>query len=414
MRAGRSPGSDGRPDRLKTIDKVGFIMIMHLVSPSKFRSALVIGKSEALAKVDKDCLKRVDIRDVRTAFSAADARRILSRFSAEIVICADELADASGLDFVRSLRADDALRDLPVIMVSTAPGREAVLQSVAAGCAGYLVRPYSLDALSRHMDAAWRLRAFAGEQADVLRRAGRAAASGEMAKAASDYESVVSAGDPVAYFEDGASYLEKGRFDQAIDAFNRAVKLNELYAEAYLGLSRSYAGKGFINQARKYFGKAAYASLVDRRFAALKEQFVALYRGEVDGFNPFAALGREMSKLRDLAGAEEAFGCALELAPKDGSLHVELARVYHAQRRSEKALASVNSALSLRGDDHVAQQLYQSLTGRGYDDIGEPFEEPLEFKPSFTMRIINAVLYMAVGATEAIHRLRRPDMTQAA
>ena len=390
-------------------------MIMHLVSPSKFRSALVIGKSDALIKVDKDFLKRVDIRDVRTAFSTADAKRVLSRFPAEIVICADELADGSGLDFVRSLRADERFRDVPVVMVATAPGREAVLQSVAAGCAGYLVRPYSLDALSRHMDAAWRLREFGGEQTEILRRAGVAAKSGEMAKAASDYEAVVSGGDPVAYFEDGAHSLENGRFDQAIEAFNKAVKLNELYAEAYLGLSRSYAGKGFLNQARKYFGKAAHASLVDRRFAQLKEQFVSLYRDEADGFNPFAAMGREMSKLRDLAGAEEAFGCALELAPKDGSLHEELARVYHAQRRSEKALASVNAALSLSEEDNAALELYRSLAGRGYDDLGEAFEEPdAAFKPSLAMRIINAVLYMAVGATEAIHRLRRPDMTQAA
>ncbi|MBF0480337.1 MAG: tetratricopeptide repeat protein [Desulfovibrionaceae bacterium] len=390
-------------------------MIMHLVSPSKFRSALVIGKSEALIKVDKDFLKRVDIREVRTAVSAADAKRIMSRFAAEIVICADELADMTGLDFVRSLRADDGYRDVPVVMVSTSPGREAVLQSVAAGCAGYLVRPYSLDALSRHMDAAWRLREFAGERTGLLRRAGLAAESGEMAKAVGDYEAVVSAGDPMAYFEDGAGHFENGRFDQAIEAFNKAVKLNELFAEAYLGLSRSYAAKGLVNQARKYFGKAAHASLVDRRFAQLKEQFVALYRAEADGFNPFAAMGREMSKLRDLAGAEEAFGCALELAPKDSSLHVELARVYHAQRRSEEALTALGAALTLRGDDHAAQELYQRLTGRGYDEIGEPFEDPdSPFRPSLTMRIINAVLYMAVGATEAIHRLRRPDMTQAA
>jgi len=187
-----------------------------------------------------------------------------------------------------------------------------------------------------------------------------------------------------------------------------------MYAEAYLGLSRSYAGKGFINQARKYFGKAAYASLIDRRFAELKDQFVSMYRDEADGFNPFAALGREMSKLRDLAGAEQAFGCALELSPGDGSLHVELARVYHAQRRSEKALASVNQALSLREDDFVARELYQRLTGRGYDELGEAFEEQVELPPSLTMRIINAVLYMAVGATEAIHRMRRPDVSQAA
>jgi DNA-binding NarL/FixJ family response regulator len=390
-------------------------MIMQLVSPSKFNRALVIGASRGRLKADKDFLKSVDIREVRTAASGAEALRVLGKFPAEILICDEELADGSGLSFVRSLRADARHAGLPVIMASAAPGREAVLAAAAAGCAGYLARPYSLDALSRHIDAAWRLRELAGEGEDRLRQAEAAEDSGEASTALGEYERIVAGEDPVAYFQQGAGELEQGRFEQAVECFGKAVRLNELYVEAYLGLARSYSGMGLANQSRKYFAKAAKACLVGRRFGELRDEFMVMHRFEADGFNPFAALGRELAKLRDLSKAEEALGYALELAPSDGSLHVELARVYHGQRRLDKAMASAGTALALREDDFAARDLLDRLTLRGFaepDEDGDARDDA--FRPSLTMRIVNAVLYMAGSASEAIHRMRRPDLSQAA
>jgi CheY-like chemotaxis protein len=82
---------------------------------------------------------------------AADGEIALAELAQQrpdLVLLDVMLPGYSGLDVLQAMRSDDALRDVPVIVVSawqTPQDREA---AVAAGADGFLAKPFELDELS--------------------------------------------------------------------------------------------------------------------------------------------------------------------------------------------------------------------------------------------------------------------------
>jgi len=68
-----------------------------------------------------------------------------ARATPDLTIVDLRLGEASGIDFVRRLRADPIWAALPVVLCSATPDRESVLSSAQLGAAAFLTKPY--DAL---------------------------------------------------------------------------------------------------------------------------------------------------------------------------------------------------------------------------------------------------------------------------
>src|SRR5271165_2920305 len=58
-----------------------------------------------------------------------------------------------GFGLLRALRADEALRDVPVILLSARAGEEASVEGLEAGADDYLVKPFSARELLAHVRA---------------------------------------------------------------------------------------------------------------------------------------------------------------------------------------------------------------------------------------------------------------------
>lgn len=108
---------------------------------------------------------------VGQANSATQARRMSAELHPDLVLMDIYLPDGSGLDVVRSLRAEAAPPD--VIIVSAARELDAVRASMQLGAVHYLVKPFGYQVLVERLGAYQRLRNRlqgldgAAEQADV-------------------------------------------------------------------------------------------------------------------------------------------------------------------------------------------------------------------------------------------------------
>lgn len=90
---------------------------------------------------------------VKGAESAEEARRILRSTNPDLILMDIQLPGMDGLEFTRELKASEATAAIPVIALTAhaMPLHERAAR--AAGCDGFIPKPWTPEALSREVRA---------------------------------------------------------------------------------------------------------------------------------------------------------------------------------------------------------------------------------------------------------------------
>ncbi|MBI4806360.1 MAG: response regulator [Desulfovibrio sp.] len=376
------------------------------------RTALVVSANEGHARVDRISLKNAKIHVSRAVQSGRAAREHLLKYGADVVIVDDILEDGAGWDFVQSLKSDHVLRHIPVILATSSAGRDRVMEAIRLGCAGFLVRPYSLDTFFKHLTLARQAACFLREEMGDVAQSRELAEQGRAEEALPKLEKALETPDDAQHhYELGMRLMATKEYGQAVECFTRAVQINALLAEAHLGLARCWLALGDEVRYRKALTRAADISAKGARFERYKDEFLAILKADPYGFNPFVTLGMRLARERDWDGALMALKNAIWLCPDDAKAHLELAKAYHFKRDPELAKRSVSQALTLSSHEPEAHDLYERWTGRVWgEEAQEPEEVLMDEKSMFPDMIpvmLNGVLYLAGMVTEGLHRFRR-------
>jgi two-component system chemotaxis response regulator CheY len=90
---------------------------------------------------------RTDL-NVDQVSNGADALRKLQSRRYDLVITDTDMPSMSGAELVKALRADEKLKSLPVIMMlAIGAGKKDVLDAVALGISGFIIKPFRPDQL---------------------------------------------------------------------------------------------------------------------------------------------------------------------------------------------------------------------------------------------------------------------------
>ena len=90
---------------------------------------------------------------VAGAETAAQARSVLAHATPDLILMDIQLPDADGLEFTKELKADPATAGIPVIALTAhaMPLHERAAR--AAGCVGFIAKPWTPEALSHDVRA---------------------------------------------------------------------------------------------------------------------------------------------------------------------------------------------------------------------------------------------------------------------
>ncbi|MFD1949548.1 response regulator [Sphingomonas arantia] len=107
------------------------------------KKVLIVEDNELNLKLFCDLLRAHDY-DARGVSDGREALATAREFSPDLVIMDIQLPHVSGLDLIAAMRADDALRAIPVMAVTAyaAHGDEARIR--AAGAQAYVSKPISV------------------------------------------------------------------------------------------------------------------------------------------------------------------------------------------------------------------------------------------------------------------------------
>jgi two-component system chemotaxis response regulator CheY len=113
---------------------------------------LAVDDSPTMRRIIVNTLKRAGFGNVVEAENGVDALGKLRSEGADFVITDWNMPEMDGLTFVTQMRADNALKGKPVLMVTTRSVKDDIVVALKAGVNGYIVKPFSPETLSEKIN----------------------------------------------------------------------------------------------------------------------------------------------------------------------------------------------------------------------------------------------------------------------
>ena len=216
------------------------------------------------------------------------------------------------------------------------------------------------------------------KEAEAYRRVGEAylqqgnlaSAMKELKKAEAEYPD-----DHLLQYDLGLIYYSRGRFDEAIVHYKKAVELNADFGPAINSLGNSYAGKKDWDKAIFYYNQVigdilyatphfTYSGLGNAYYykgelERSEEYYLEALKIQPEFINALQGLAQTYIAMGRIPEAVEKLEKAVRLVPDSPALHFRLAKAYRLALEFSKAYNSYRKVVELAPESQVADEAEQ-------------------------------------------------------
>lgn len=115
---------------------------------------LVVDDIEAMRKVISYQLRTLGAAHILMANNGAEALKLLRQQRVDVILSDWNMPVLSGLELLKTLRADEALYRTPFVMITAEAERARVEEAIAHGVSNLLVKPYTTSSLADRIEKA--------------------------------------------------------------------------------------------------------------------------------------------------------------------------------------------------------------------------------------------------------------------
>jgi tetratricopeptide (TPR) repeat protein len=205
--------------------------------------------------------------------------------------------------------------------------------------------------------------------------------------------------DSKSFFRRGTDYIDKQQYDQAIDAFTQAIRLDPKYADAYKDRGGTYYRKGEHDRAIQDYSQALKLSPNDAEVYN-KRGLAYYHKGEYDRavqdyaqvlrLNPndpaaYNNRGLAYNSKKEYDRAIQDFGQALKLNPNYANTYINRGLAYDGKRDYDRAIQDYNQALKINPNYAYAYN-NRGLAYDGkkeYDRAIQDYNQALKLNPNY-------------------------------
>lgn len=118
----------------------------------KGMSILVVDDFPTMRRIVRSLLKELGFTNVEEAEDGQEALGKLKAGDFEFVVSDWNMPNLDGLEMLKQIRADDAMKALPVLMVTAEAKKENIVAAAQAGANGYIVKPFTAATLEEKLN----------------------------------------------------------------------------------------------------------------------------------------------------------------------------------------------------------------------------------------------------------------------
>ncbi len=113
---------------------------------------LIVDDFSTMRRIVRNLLKQLSFNNVDEAEDGDVALEKLKDGSYDFVITDWNMPNMTGLELLKAVRADENLKDLPVLLITAEAEKENVVLAAEAGVNDYIVKPFTGDVLQQKIN----------------------------------------------------------------------------------------------------------------------------------------------------------------------------------------------------------------------------------------------------------------------
>ncbi len=114
------------------------------------KTVLIVDDSNTMRKIVSRSLRQagIDFDQILEAGDGQQALDVLAANKVDVVLSDINMPNMTGLEFLKAKAEDDAIKDIPVVMISTETGADVIDEAKSYGAKGAIKKPFTPDLIN--------------------------------------------------------------------------------------------------------------------------------------------------------------------------------------------------------------------------------------------------------------------------
>jgi two-component system chemotaxis response regulator CheY len=113
---------------------------------------LIVDDFSTMRRIVRNLLKEIGYQNADEAEDGAVALGKLKAGAFDFVVSDLNMPNMNGFELLRSIRADEGLKGLPVLLVTAEAKKEDIITAAQIGASGYIVKPFTKATLEEKLN----------------------------------------------------------------------------------------------------------------------------------------------------------------------------------------------------------------------------------------------------------------------
>ncbi|MDQ1362464.1 MAG: two-component system, chemotaxis family, chemotaxis protein CheY [Pseudomonadota bacterium] len=113
---------------------------------------LIVDDFSTMRRIIKNLLRDLGFNNTQEADDGNTGLPMLQTGNFDFLITDWNMPGMTGIDLLKAVRADEKLKNLPVLMVTAEAKKEQIVMAAQAGVNGYIVKPFTAQTLKEKID----------------------------------------------------------------------------------------------------------------------------------------------------------------------------------------------------------------------------------------------------------------------
>ena len=121
--------------------------------PDTSMTILTVDDFSTMRRIVRNLLRELGYENILEADDGTTALDVLKEQKVDFIISDWNMPQMTGLELLKTVRADSNWKDIPVLLVTAESLKENVVEAVKAGVNGYIVKPFTSEILKEKIDS---------------------------------------------------------------------------------------------------------------------------------------------------------------------------------------------------------------------------------------------------------------------